>query len=110
MHGSLLDGRQLHLDQRVDAAGAVRRAVDDHAARLLGIGAGIDFLSGHGGRVGNADQRGAAFQLAQILAARDNFLPRIATLLEIDAAQQLKIDHLRYELFLRALVICGMPA
>jgi hypothetical protein len=46
---------------------------------------------------------GAPLQLAQILAAGDDFLARIAALLEVDPAQQFKIDHLRNELLLRGL-------
>ena len=43
----------------------------------------------------------AALERAAVLRARDDFLPRIAALLEIHSADQLQVHHLRHELVLR---------
>src|SRR6185369_13787546 len=40
-------------------------------------------------------------ELAQVLAARDDLLSRVAAFLEIDAADELEIRHLRHEVVLR---------
>ena len=42
----------------------------------------------------------AALELAQILGAGDDFLPRIAALLKIHRADQFHVGHLRHELLL----------
>jgi hypothetical protein len=99
-HLVLANAGQLHFDQRVDAAGCHWRGVDDHAARLARVGHVEHFVAGLRGRAVDGGERGAALELAEVLAARDDFLARVAAFLEIDAAEQLEVDHLRDELFL----------
>ncbi len=52
-----------------------------------------------------------ALDLAQVLGAGDDFLARVAALLEVEAADLLVIDHLRDELVLggsdHARIACG---
>ena len=43
------------------------------------------------------EEEGAPLGRAAVLAARDDLLPRVAALLEIDAADELEVDHLRNE-------------
>ena len=43
------------------------------------------------------EQEHPALDRAAVLAARDDFLARVAALLEVDAADQLEIEHLRHE-------------
>src|SRR5207344_343256 len=68
--------------------------VDHHAAVELLAGPQL----GAGGR---RQAHHAALHFAAVLGARDDFLPGIAALLEIDAADLLEVDHLRHELILR---------
>ena len=55
------------------------------------------------------EQEHAALDRAAVLAARDDLLARIAALLEVDAADELEIDHLRHELLDRRGLDRGMP-
>ena len=50
------------------------------------------------GGAGAVHRVGAALERAAVLAARHDFLARVAALLEVDAAQQLEVQHLRHEL------------
>jgi hypothetical protein len=45
--------------------------------------------------------RHAPLDLAAVLGARHDLLPRVAALLKVDAADRLEVHHLRYELVLR---------
>ena len=43
------------------------------------------------------EEEGAPLDRAAVLAARDDLLPGVAALLEVDAADELEVDHLRHE-------------
>ncbi|KOT23443.1 glycine cleavage T domain protein [Burkholderia mallei] len=91
---------ELDLDERVDAAFGRRRRVHDHPARLARIVRMIELDARMRGVGAGRDvrERGAALDRAPVLAARDDFLARIAALAEVDAADHVEVDHLRNEL------------
>jgi O-antigen ligase len=93
---AFLRGGDLHGDDRVPAAAGSPRSLRHQAAGLLWIGLMEDLLARLHRRIGMREI-GPALEGAAKLAARNHFLARIATLLEIDAAHRLVVEHLRYE-------------
>src|SRR6185295_2948990 len=86
-----------HLDEGAAAAvKRMRRGVRDRSRRFVRRAARVNVLAGRGDGVAVEEQR-ASLRRAAILAARDDFLPGIAALLEVDAADELEVDHLRDE-------------
>ena len=88
--------RDLQFGQRQVARTVCGRA-GEHAGGLARVLAPEHLLCRRHGGIAR-QQEGAPLQLAQIVAARDDFLARVAALLEIDPADQLVVEHLRHEL------------
>ena len=78
-------------------ASAQRRGIDDHARGLAGVGAVEHLLARLRSGIDIEHER-APLQRAAVLAARDDLLARIATLLEVHAADHFEVHHLRHEL------------
>ena len=72
------------------------RGIDDHSRRLIGV-VGPEYFMTCAGVGITVKQEHATLQRASILTSRHDFLPGVAAFLEIDAPQQLEVDHLRHE-------------
>ncbi len=74
----------------------MRRGIDHHAGRLCRIVAVEDFKA-RAHRCVGIEEEHPSLDRSAVLASRDDFLSRIAALLEVDATDQLEVQHLRHE-------------
>src|SRR6185295_15872597 len=87
---------EAHFDEGAAAALGRRCGIGD-GAHGLARGAGEEHVLSGESDAFAVEQEGAPLGRAAVLAACDDLLSGIAALLEIDAADELEVDHLRHE-------------
>src|SRR6266702_7856107 len=108
MQGGVSTAGDLHDRKRVVTSIGRSFGVHDHAVRLVSQVFAVEIIS-RGGLRRDIGEEHAPLRLAEMLHARDDFLPRVTALAEAYPAQQIEVCHLRYEPVLRCSGDEGTP-